>query len=384
MKIGLGYPLGVSNWLDIDLDALRYNARQVKALIGERCALWAVVKANAYGHSAVPIARTLAEPSSPVSRLIVASLDEAIELREAGIEVPILMLYPPTLPCEWEGAICHRVEVVIDSVARYHQAYEWATRIGKPVHAHLEIDTGMSRIGIAEAEVAQFLECWNPNAPIAWQGVFTHFVSADNDPELTRHQLESLLRVSKMLESAGFPIARLHASASAGLLTCPESHLSAVRCGLLLYGIAPRGLELHPFCQQLRPVLSWRARVLSVRTIPKGRGVSYGWRYRAERETRVATLAAGYADGYPIGLSNNSEVLLHGVRVPQVGRICMDMLMVDVSVVPKTQTGDIATLIGSDGSETIRVEELAVRLHTTPHEIPTRLGTRPARVFRGL
>lgn len=367
------------NWIEIDLDALRHNAQQVKAFLQLGCALWAVVKANAYGHGAIEVAQILTSSPSPVSRLIVASLNEAIELREAGVPVPILMLYPPTTPEEWREALAHKIEVVIESIEGYQQAQMVASQEGQPLQAHLEIDTGMSRLGILPEDIPTLLEHSNLRAPIRWQGVFTHFAKAESDPELTQFQLQSLLRSFGLLRSAGFPEVPLHTSASAGLLNYPESHLDAVRCGLLLYGIAPSGLEAHPLCQALRPVLSWKARVMSVRTIPKGRGVSYGWRFRAERPTRVATLAVGYADGYPIGLTNRAEVILHGVRVPQIGRICMDMMMVDVSSVPHTQPGDIATLIGPDGTASVRIEELAERLSTTPHEIPTRLGTRPVR-----
>jgi alanine racemase len=183
----------------------------------------------------------------------------------------------------------------------------------------------------------------------------------------------------RRLRAGGFPETPLHAAASAGLLTAPDSLLNAVRCGLLLYGIAPTGLESHPLCAQLRPVLSWRARVISVRIIPKGQSVSYGARFRAVRQTRVATLSVGYADGYPIGLTNRAPIALHGKLVPQIGRVCMDMLMVDATELPEVQVGDVATLIGQDGAASVRVETLARLLETTPHELTTRLGKRVAR-----
>lgn len=367
------------NWVEIDYEALRHNAQRVKASLQAGCELWAVVKANAYGHGAVVVAHSLTKAPSAVSRLIVASLNEAIELREAGIRLPILMLCPPMTLEEWQEALAHEIEVVIESIEGYQQARMLASKAERALYAHLEIDTGMSRLGILPEDIPTFLEHWDPRAPIRWQGVFTHFAKAESDPELTQFQRQSLLQSVEWLCSAGFPEVARHASASAGLLNYPESHLDAVRCGLLLYGIAPSGLEAHPLCQVLRPVLSWKARVISVRTIPKGRGVSYGWRFRAERPTRVATLSVGYADGYPIGLTNRAEVVLHGVRVPQIGRICMDMMMVDVSAVPQTQPGDVAVLIGSEGTASVRIEELAKWLPTTPHEIPTRLGTRPIR-----
>ncbi|CUU34085.1 MAG: alanine racemase [Fimbriimonadales bacterium] len=373
-----------TNWLEIDLSALRENAQQVQAYLGDSCALWAVIKADAYGHGATEVARALTALPKPPQRLIVASLEEAINLREAGIEAPMMMmLYPPLESEAWRLTHRYRLEGVIDSLEGYRLACKTAQAHGIVLDAHLEIDTGMSRLGLRPESLCGFLEEWEARAPIRWRSVFTHFANADSDLESTRAQLRSFLTALERLREAGFPQVALHASASAGLLNLPESHLDAVRCGLLLYGVAPRGAESHPLCERLRPVLRWQARVLSVRTIPKGQGVSYGWRYRAPRTRRIATLGVGYADGYPIHLTNRAEVLIRGRRVRQVGRVCMDMLMVDVSDLPEVAPGEVATLIGREGEAEIRVEHLAAWLNTTPHEITTRLGQRPPRLYRG-
>jgi alanine racemase len=368
-----------TNWLEIDLDALARNARRVQQLIGERCALWAVVKADAYGHGAVPVAHTLQQAGIP--RLCVASLEEGIELREAGITAPLMLLLPPLSEEEWEVALHYRLEAVVEGLIGYRHALQVATRYSTPLDAHLEIDTGMSRLGWTPEQLSKLLQHWRADHPIRWRSVFTHFACADSDPSLTREQLNRFLGAVQTLRRMGFPEVPQHAAASAALLTLPESRLNAVRCGLLLYGLNPLpkapAIETEPF----EPILSWRAWVLSVRTVPAGQGVSYGWRFRAERPTRVATVGVGYADGYPITLSGRAEVILHGKRVPQIGRICMDMLMVDVTELPQTQPGDVATLIGAEGNEQIRVEELAQRLNTVPHEITSRLGKRPARHF---
>ncbi len=401
------------SWLEIDLGALWRNARRVQALVGERCALWAVVKADAYGHGAIPVARTLQQVG--VSYLCVASIAEGVELREAGITTPIMMFLPPLTDADWEMTIRYRLEAVVESAAGYHTALRVATRLDMPVDAHLEIDTGMSRLGWQTEQLPELLQLWRNEHPIRWRSVFTHFACADCDREATRAQLNRFLSAVHSLWRAGFPQVPLHTAASAGLLALPESRLDAVRCGLLLYGILPlfsddqsplplkegHGVRALPCSPRLRgepagggsnkdpqgvrvlteiePVLSWRARVLSVRTLPEGQGVSYGWRFRTTRPMRIATLGVGYADGYPLALSGRTEVLLHGKRVPQIGRICMDMMMVDISSLPEVQPGEVATLIGKDGEETIRVEELARRLGTTPHELTTRLGKRPAR-----
>jgi alanine racemase len=385
-----------TNWLELDWDALRHNARVVQEYIGAERTLWAVVKADAYGHGAAQATDALLQAG--VSHFIVASLDEAVALREALPQraFRLMTLYPPTSPDEWRTAAEYSVEGVIDSLEGYAQAYKTAQQLGRALPVHLELDTGMSRLGLTLEEIPKFLEQFRASdfptpslrfplqaggtdAPLLWQSVFTHFACADSDPEFTAEQLRMFLEGVRRLRAGGFPETPLHAAASAGLLTAPDSLLNAVRCGLLLYGIAPTGLESHPLCAQLRPVLSWRARVISVRTIPKGQSVSYGARFRAARPTRVATLSVGYADGYPIGLTNRAPIALHGKLVPQIGRVCMDMLMVDATELPEVQVGDVATLIGQDGAASVRVETLARLLETTPHELTTRLGKRVAR-----
>ena len=444
------------NWLELDWDALKHNARAVQDYIGAERTLWAVVKADAYGHNAAQATNALLQAG--VAHFIMASLDEAVALREALPQraFRLMTLYPPTTPDEWRTAAEYGVESVIDSREGYAQAYKTAQQLGRALPVHLELDTGMSRLGLTPEEIPRFLEQFpvpdfptpslrfplqaggteqgagspreavdgltpslrfplqaggtetpfgspreagrttpplgspreaggtsrrgvNSNASLAWQSVFTHFACADSDPEFTAEQLRMFLEGVRRLRAGGFPETPLHAAASAGLLTAPDSLLNAVRCGLLLYGIAPTGLESHPLCAQLRPVLSWRARVISVRTIPKGQSVSYGARFRAARPTRVVTLSVGYADGYPIGLTNRAPIALHGKLAPQIGRVCMDMLMVDATELPEVQVGDVATLIGQDGAASVRVETLARLLETTPHELTTRLGKRVAR-----
>jgi alanine racemase len=459
-----------STWLELDWDALKHNARAVQSYIGAERTLWAVVKADAYGHNAAQATNALLQAG--VAHFIVASLDEAVALREALPQraFRLMTLYPPTTPDEWRTAAEYGVESVIDSREGYAQAYKTAQQLGRALPVHLELDTGMSRLGLTLEEIPRFLEQFHVSdfptpslrfplqaggtetpfgspreavdgltpslrfplqaggteqgagspreavdgltpslrfplqaggtetpfgspreaggtlrrgdkstAPLAWQSVFTHFACADSDPEFTAEQLRMFLEGVRRLRAGGFPETPLHAAASAGLLTAPDSLLNAVRCGLLLYGIAPTGLESHPLCAELRPVLSWRARVVSVRTIPKGQSVSYGARFRAARPTRVATLSVGYADGYPIGLTNRAPIALRGNLVPQIGRVCMDMLMVDATELPEVQVGDVATLIGQDGAASVRVETLARLLETTPHELTTRLGKRVAR-----
>lgn len=368
-----------TNWLEIDLTALQHNAQVVAQHLGAARTLWAVVKADAYGHGAVQITSALLQ--ADVSHFVVASLGEAIELREAlrGQPFRLMTLYPPTTPDDWRAAAEYSVESVVDSIEGYRQACAVAQSLRRALPVHLEIDTGMSRLGLTPAQIEPFLTEFRPDAPLRWQSVFTHFASAESDAEFTSEQLRLFLGIVARLRACGFPETPLHAAASAGILTTPDSLLDAARVGLLLYGIAPSGLESHPLCGQLRPVLSWRATILSVREIPKGQSVSYGARWRAERPTRVATLGVGYADGYPIGLTSRAPIALQGKLLPQIGRVCMDMIMVDVTDLPTVRVGDVATLIGRDGAAQVRVETLAQILNTTPHEITTRLGQRAKR-----
>ncbi|GIV07363.1 MAG: hypothetical protein KatS3mg017_0565 [Fimbriimonadales bacterium] len=366
----------ITNWLEIDSDALQHNAQVIRRYLGKMRALWAVVKADAYGHGATRVVNALLQAG--VSHFVVASLGEAIALREALPDQPfrLMTLYPPITCDAWRAAAQYRVESVVESIEGYHQACAVAQSLECAMPVHLEIDTGMSRLGLTPTQIEPFLTEFNPDAPLAWQSVFTHFACAGSDPELTLDQLRLFQQLVARLRVGGFPQTPLHAAASAGILTMPESLLDAARVGLLLYGIAPERLESHPLCAQLRPVLSWRATVISVREIAQGQCVSYGACWRARHPTRIATLGVGYADGYPIGLTNRAPIALHGKLVPQVGRVCMDMLMVDTTDVPEVQVGDVATLIGHDEGAEVRVETLAQILHTTPHELTTRLRQR--------
>lgn len=360
-------------WAEVNLHAIRQNTRLLKQHIGQ-AQLMAVVKANAYGHGAVPVSQAALEGGA--ERLCVAALEEGVQLREAGIQAPIYLLYP-LHPSEIPDAIHHRFEITLD-----HPGDLIHFKDLPEVHAHLKLDTGMSRLGVQPEHLESFLDKLNEFPQIKLVGVSTHFACADCDEQITREQLAKCLHACrKVKEFAGKPLL-FHAANSAATLSVPESHLDGVRVGALLYGInLLPSLGADPLVQQLLPALSLKARVLSVREIAAGAGVGYGHTYRANRRTRVATLGIGYADGYSRRLSNRGEVLLHGVRVPVIGRVCMDLMMVDATEVPGVQTGDVATLIGQDGRETIRAEDVARIMETTPHEPTTVIGSRVPRLF---
>lgn len=363
-------------WAEVDLHAIRHNARLLKQRVGN-AQLMAVVKANAYGHGAVPVSQAALEGGA--ERLCVATLEEGVQLREAGINAPIYLLYP-LHASEIPDAIYHRFEITLD-----HPGDLIHFKDSPAVRAHLKLDTGMSRLGVQAEHLGMFLERWREYPQVKMVGVSTHFACADCDEEVTREQLSRFLKAcEKVKEWVKEPLL-FHAANSAATLSIPESHLDGVRVGALLYGVnVLPSLEGDSLVQQLLPALSLKARVLSVREVPPGTGIGYGYTYRANRRMRVATLGIGYADGYSRRLSNRGEVLLHGTRVPVIGRVCMDLTMVDVTAVPSVQTGDVATLIGQEELENIRPEELARLMETTPHEPTTVIGSRVPRLYRGL
>lgn len=360
-------------WAEVNLHAIRQNARLLKQRVGN-AQLMAVVKANAYGHGAVPVSQAALEGGA--ERLCVATLEEGVQLREAGIHAPIHLLYP-LHPSEIPDAVQHRFEITLDNPGDLIHFKDLPE-----VYAHLKLDTGMSRLGVQPEQLEFFLEKLSDYPQVKLVGVSTHFACADCDEQITREQLSKFLPACKKVKEFVQKPLLFHAANSAATLSIPESHLDGVRVGALLYGInLLPALGADSLVQQLLPVLSLKARVLSVREVASGIGIGYGHTYRATRRTRVATVGIGYADGYSRRLSNRGEVLLHGVRVPVIGRVCMDLMMVDVTAVPGVQTGDMATLIGQEGSETIRAEDLARLMETTPHEPTTVIGSRVPRLY---
>jgi len=359
-------------WAEVNLSAIRRNARLIQQVVGG-AQLMGVVKANAYGHGAVQVSRALLQAGA--DRLCVATLEEAVQLREAGIDAPIYILFP-LHPSEIPDAVAHHLEITLDdpdALPHFKNVSE--------VQAHLKVDTGMSRLGVQPEKLGAMLERWREYPQVKMVGVSTHFACADSDLSAAREQLNRFLQArEKVKEYIQKPLL-FHAANSAAVCNLPESHLDAVRVGAALYGInVPSTSAGDSRGLQLEPAISLKARVLSVREIAPGAGVGYGFTFRATRRTRVATLGIGYADGYSRRLSNRGEVLLHGKRVPVIGCVCMDLMMVDVTKLPAVHVGDVATLIGREGAEEIRVEELARLLETTPHEPTTVLGARVRRL----
>ena len=352
----------------ISLDAVEQNFREMRKNIAEDTKMIAVVKADAYGHGAVPIAH-LIENHDYIWGFAAATAEEAVHLRQAGITKPILILgivfdeyFPELVQYDIRPAVCEYDEA--------KKLSDEAVLQNKTVHIHIALDTGMTRIGYADIpesveEIKKIAEL--PNLEI--EGMFTHFARADEyDRSPAMVQLERYQDFSKRVEEAGVDIPLHHCSNSAGIIRVPEANLSIVRAGITIYGIYPSS-EVERDIVKLAPVMELKSHITYVKDVPAGAAISYGGTYVADKKKRVATIPVGYADGYPRSLSNRGTVLIHGTRCPVVGRICMDQFMVAVPDTITVQPGDKVVLLGSQGHESISALEIAALPSTIPYEI---------------
>jgi alanine racemase len=359
----------------VDLDAIRHNV----ALLTPRDAeLMAVVKANGYGHGAVPVARAAVEAGA--KWLGVALVEEGIELRDAGIAARILVLteFPPGSEKEALEAGLTPTLYTDEGLRRLTEAADVA---GGPVAVHVKVDTGMHRVGldpsVADSFVSKVLE-----AGLGLEGVWTHFArSEDREDPFTQLQLDRLSSVLASLGARGMKPRIAHAANSAAAMALPSTHLDLVRIGIAVYGLSP-GPALDGAAAALRPALSWRSAVTMVRRVPAGEGVSYGLRYAPERDSNVATVPVGYADGYGRLLSNKAEVVIRGRRHRVAGTITMDQLMVDCGDDPVTE-GDEVLLIGRQGPAAVTADELAAWIGTVNYEIVCGISERVPREYVG-
>ncbi len=365
---------------EIDLSALEKNLRQVKRRIGRREAL-AVIKANAYGHGAVPVARFLAlkDRLSRVPFLGVAYLEEGIALRKAGITHSILLM--TGCPIEQIPEIIrYRLTPVLFDPESLSAFARDAARRRKRLPVHIKIDTGMGRLGIPIPEALSFIRAASEHDGVRVEGILTHFADADlKDLSFARKQLDALRTVREALRKAKIKINYCHLANSAAIMHFGAAHFNLVRPGLMLYGYSPlEGKSPIP----LQPVLQLRARVIAVKNVPVGTSISYGRTFFTRRESRIATVAIGYADGYPRLLSNRGIMIAKERRVPVVGRVCMDMTMLDVTESPSLRVGDWVTVIGREGKEAIWADELARLAETIPYEILCGIGDRVSRIYK--
>lgn len=360
-------------WLEIDLKAIERNVFLMRSLVGPETMVQAVVKADGYGHGAVQVAAAALRAGA--QRLGVALLEEALELRQAGIGVPIQVL--SEIPPEGaDDAVEQRITCTVYSAEAGEALSNAAIRQGKNAQVHMKVDTGMHRIGVRPSFFKGLLRQVAAMPGIEVEGCFTHFALADEPADgYTEQQLDMFLRLR---EEHGSQIPVWHAANSAGALFFPDSRLDMVRIGIAMYGLQPSTSQ--PAGVELSPALALRARLSYVQDIRKGEGVSYGLTFRAAEDTRIGTVPLGYGDGYSRLLSNKASVLIMGVRYPIVGNICMDQLMVNIGGSPY-EPGENVTLVGADGDETVTLEELAVIVGTINYELACMLGSRLPRVY---
>jgi len=362
----------------IDLAAFAHNVHTVQQIAGPQRAIIAVLKADAYGHGIFPVARKATECGARM--LGVATVPEGVAMREAGIEAPVLVMMQPDRDA-FPAVLEHRLTLMIADRGAAERLDRLGARAGKIVPIHCMIDTGMNRQGFHIDEALDELAAIARLTHVDIEGIATHFPNADRVADaFTGHQIAAFAALRARLSAQGVPFSMAHAANSPGLIHYPESRFDAVRPGLILHGVwlnRTRPASLN----ELRPVMRWQSHVTQVRELSPGDTVGYGRTFTAAKPMQMAVLPVGYADGYPHHLSNNADVLLHGERCPLLGTVSMDQIVVDVTHLPDIAPGDVATLIGSDGVNTITVEEIADRAGTVPYEILTSIGNRVAREF---
>lgn len=366
--------------VEINLDAVKHNVREFKKSVNdENVAMMAAVKANGYGHGAIQVAKAAIEAG--VSHIAVAFVDEGIELREAGITVPILVLgYTPEEAVE--DAIEYDLMMTVYRIEDVRNIERIAERLQKKACIQIKIDTGMSRIGLQEEEVVPFLQELQKMQHVEVEGIFTHYSTADEvDKTYTLMQKDLFEKAVNTAKEMGIHLPFIHSSNSAGTMELNNEFQNMVRVGIGIYGMYPSN-EVDHKTVTLQPILTLKSKVAHVKQAKQGRGVSYGNTYVATGEEWVATIPIGYADGFSRHLSSKGYALINGVRVPIIGRVCMDQLMLDVTKAMPVHVGDEVVFYGKQGNEEIAVEEVADMLGTINYEVTCMLDRRIPRVYK--
>ena len=366
-------------WAEIDLSNLEHNYLALRGMLPRGCCFMGVVKADAYGHGAIPVAKKLMDLGAEY--LAVACLDEAVELRQAGISAPILIL-GPTLPDFIDEVLQYDLTQAVQDVDLAQALSNAAVKAGKTIKIHIKVDTGMSRLGFLcnenamDDSVEKIVNvCSLPG--LKYEGVFTHFAHADGGEEYTMRQFTRFMDALDKLSERGVRFEIRHCAASAAVLNYPCTHLDMVRAGIAQYGHYP-----DPSCEGLDgpgliPLMTLKTRVVALRELEKGTSISYGCTHVLARDSRVAVLPIGYADGLERLLSDRSEVLIHGVRAPILGRVCMDLCMVDVTDVADVRVGDEVIVFGPD----LPLEDKADTVGTIQYEMLCGISRRVPRVY---
>lgn len=363
-------------WAEIDREAIRHNMSEIRRLVGPDVAVMAVVKAEGYGHGALAVAREALR--SGAAWLGVSLPEEGIALRQAGIEAPILVFEPLQIEHAEQVLEYNLTATLCIPAAAAHLAAV-ARQTGRTARGHLKVDTGMGRVGVRPAEAAAFLR-QALDSGIAVTGVYSHLATADEtDKAYARRQIEVFAETVAALKAAALLPEFVHLANSAAIIDLPESYFNMVRPGIILYGLYPSA-EVRRERIRLQSALSLKTRVVFVKRVPEGTGISYGQKYHTGGETTVATIPIGYADGWSRLLSHKAQALLHGRKLPVVGTICMDQCMIDAGDEP-VALGDEVVLIGKQGAAEISADDLARELGTINYEITCMLSERVPRVY---
>ncbi len=360
-------------WLEIDLDQLDRNLETIQKRIGSDVAILLTVKADAYGHGSAQVA---AAASPRVQMFGVATVDEAVELKEARVKNGILIL-SPILETEIPAVVRHRLAITLSSADFADAISRYAPDV--PVDVHVEVDTGMGRTGIDEADAFDEIVRVSRAPGVRLCGIYTHFPVSDSDPDYTRAQIGRFLDLVARLRESGIEIPIVHSANSAAIDGVAESHMTMIRPGLLAYGLHPAGRRPDI---DVAPIMSWKSRLVRVRRVAAGKTISYGRTFTTSRESLIGVVPVGYGHGYPLGLSGRGQVLVGGRRVPIVGRVTMDMTMVDLTDVPVApREGDDVVLVGTQGDESISFHDLAAWTDTICYEIMCMISKRVPRTY---
>lgn len=366
-----------TTYLEVDLDAIARNVRAARQFV-DPAQVMAVVKANAYGHGAVEVAKTALENGA--SWLGVARVIEGAQLRQAGITAPILVM-SYAVPLEMQVAVVFDLTMTVTELEVAEALSTYASRLHRSAKVHVKVDTGMGRYGLLPKEVVGFLNEIRKLPGLEIQGLYTHFSTAD-DPNktYTQKQFEVFKKVAVAVEKVGYQMPMYHAANSAATMYHPETHLDIVRLGVAMYGLRPNAAVAPAF--EIRPALTFKSHVARVRVLPKGASLGYGRTYVTPAEMPIALVPVGYGDGYHRMLSNRGAVLINGGRAPIVGRVSMDQIMLDVSEVGNVQAGDEVVVVGRQGREHITAEEIGAWGDTINYEVTTGLLPRVPRFYQ--
>ena len=364
----------------ISLSALAHNVRETRRLLRSGCTIMAIVKADAYGHGGILITKSLSELG--IHRFGVATIQEGVALRESGIREEIIVLggqFPWQLP----DLVHFQLTPVISDAAILEDLIPLVKSLPQPYPVHLKVDTGMARLGLDPRSVSELVHSDNFTQSLSLQGIMTHLADADNeDPRGTQTQVQTFQQVIHNLKKEGVSIPLLSVANTAGILFHPTTHFDMVRPGLMLFGYPP--VRRPDFTAELQPVMRLTTNIVQIRTVEAHQPLSYNGIFKTRRRSRIAVLPVGYANGYNRRLSNKGEVLIGQTRVPIVGRICMDMTLVDITDVPGVQRGDEVVLLGKQGNQHISALDIAAWQDTTPYEVLCNLGPRVNRIYERL